>query len=67
MELCWRKKDNKSKKLDFNFKRNMAHSAETADSKTLDGLAEDLRLLQDELETISRNIKKQMDLEAEHF
>ena len=56
IDLCWRKKDRKSKKLDFSWKRNTAHSAEAADTSTLDSLTEDLKLLQEELEEISRNI-----------
>ena len=67
IELCWIKRDRKSKKLDFSFKRNQAHSSEAADTSTLDSLTEDLKLLQGELEDISRNIQKQKDLEEEHF
>ena len=36
----------------------MAHSEEKADADTLDGIGEDLKLLEQELETISRNIQK---------
>ena len=67
MDLCWIKTDRKSKKLDFAFVRNVAHSDDAADINTLDSLVDDLKLLQDELETISRNIQKQKDLEMEHF
>lgn len=42
IDLCWRKNDKKSKKLDFSFKRNSAHSEEQADKATLDSLTEDL-------------------------
>ena len=56
IDLCWKKTDRKSKKLDFSFKRNSAHSSEAADASTLDSLSEDLKLLQGELEEISRNI-----------
>ena len=67
IDLCWKKKDRKSKKLDFSFKRNLGHSKDQADTNTLDSLTEDLQLLQGELEDISRNIQKQKDLEEEHF
>ena len=67
IDLCWKKTDRKSKKLDFSFKRNTAHSSEAADTDTLDSLNEDLKLLQNELEEISRNIQKQKDIEEEHF
>ena len=67
IDLCWKKTDRKSKKLDFSFKRNSAHSSEAADADTLDSLSEDLKLLQGELEEISRNIQKQKDIEEEHF
>ena len=67
IQLCWQKTDRKSKKLDFNFVRNVAHSADAADLNTLDSLVEDLKLLEGELQTISRNIQKQKDLELEHF
>lgn len=40
---------------------------EAADKSTLDSLAQDLLLLQSELEDISRNIYKQKDLEEEKF
>ena len=56
LELCWQKTDKKSKKLDFAFKRNTALSDEAADVNTLDSLKDDLALLKDELEGISRNI-----------
>ena len=58
ISFCWQKSDRKSKKLDFTFSRNMAHSEEKADADTLDGIGEDLKLLEQELETISRNIQK---------
>ena len=45
IDLCWKKTDRKSKKLDFSFKRNSAHSSEAADADTLDSLSEDLKLL----------------------
>lgn len=67
IDLCWKKRDSKSKKLDFSVRRNIAHSQDAADVETLDSLGEDLKLLQDELEAISRNIQKQKDLEQEHF
>ena len=54
--LKFRKTDRKTKKLDFHFSRDRAHSAESADTSTLDSLKEDLILLQTELEDISRNI-----------
>ena len=56
LQLCWQKTDKKSKKLDFAFKRNTALSDEAADLNTLDSLKDDLALLKDELEGISRNI-----------
>ena len=49
IQLCWQKTDRKSKKLDFNFVRNVAHSADAADLNTLDSLVEDLKLLEGEL------------------
>ena len=58
ISLCWEKTDKKSKKLDFNIQRNMAHSDEQADSKTLDSIKDDLELLQGEIEQISANIQR---------
>ena len=45
IDLCWKKLDSKTKKLDFDVKRNMAHSEEKADADTLDSLSKDLELL----------------------
>ena len=45
IDLCWRKKDRKTKKLDFHWKRNQKHSQEAADTSTLDSLKDDLLLL----------------------
>ena len=67
IRLCWQKKDRKSKKLDFSIRRTTKLYHEEADSKTLDSLNEDLRLLQSEIEEISHNIVKQKDLENEHY
>ena len=67
MDLCWQKTDRKSKKLDFSFVRNIVHSDDAADINTLDSLVDDLQLLMDELDTVSRNIQKQKDLEQEHY
>ena len=47
--------------------RNLAHSDDAADEKTLDSLKEDLLVLTGELEKLSRNIEKQRTLEKEHF
>ena len=49
--------------MDLVFKRNAAHSDDAADVNTLDSLVDDLKLLQEELEGISRNIGKQKDIE----
>ena len=67
INLCWLKTDKKSKKLDFSFKRSTPDNTEAADQETLDSITDDLKLLQTELEEISRNIMKQTDLEEEHF
>lgn len=45
IELCWRKSDRKTKKLDFHWTRNQKHSDESVDSQTLDSLKDDLVLL----------------------
>eukprot|EP00356_Strombidium_inclinatum_P004836 CAMPEP_0170494650 /NCGR_PEP_ID=MMETSP0208-20121228/14761_1 /TAXON_ID=197538 /ORGANISM="Strombidium inclinatum, Strain S3" /LENGTH=109 /DNA_ID=CAMNT_0010770735 /DNA_START=73 /DNA_END=402 /DNA_ORIENTATION=+ len=45
IDVCWKKTDTKSKKLDFNVKRNMAHSEDLADLNTLVSLKDDLTLL----------------------
>ena len=63
INLCWQKTDKKSKKLDFDYKRNKALSWDAADVNTLDSLSDDLQLLMDELVSISRNIEKQKDIE----
>ena len=47
------------------FKRNQAHSEDAADINTLDSLVDDLKLLQDELSGISRNIEKTRDIDQE--
>ena len=65
--FCWRRTDKKSKKLDFYIKRNLPHSADVADRNTLDSMEQDILLLQEELETLSRNIQRQKELEEEHF
>ncbi len=67
IDLCWKKSDRKSKKLDFSVRRNIAHSQDAADTQNLDSLSDDLKILMDELETVSRNIQKQKDFEEEHF
>ena len=56
IDFCWTKFDRKAKKLDFHVKRNMKHSADTADLGTLDSIEGDLKLLMEELEDVSRNI-----------
>ena len=45
----------------------MIHSKDAADTNTLESLREDLKLVEEELDSISRNIQKQKDLEEEHF
>ena len=56
MSFCFKKTDNKSKKLDLAVRGNMKHSDETADLETLDSLKEDLAIIKVELEDVSRNI-----------
>ena len=67
IELCWQKTDRKSKSLDFYLTRNHDFSKDTADTKTLESLGADLEILENELILISRNIKKQRDVEKERF
>ena len=67
IQLCWQKKDKKTKKLDFSIRRTTKLHREAADSSTLDGLLQDMKLLQGEVEEVSHNIQKQRDLEQEHF
>ena len=56
VDLCWEKHNKKKIKLDFSVKRNMEHSTEAADADTLNSLTDDLKLVEEELEGISRNI-----------
>ena len=66
--MCWRRSGSQSaKKLDFKVKRNFQHSEDPMDSNSLDEIFQELELLEDELEDISRNIQKQKDVEDEHF
>ena len=53
IKLCWRKTDNKSKKLDMSFKRNVAQSTDAAYMGDLDSLSDDLQLIQGEIDEIS--------------
>ena len=52
IKLCWKKLDRKTKKVDFQVKRNMAHSEDEARTDTLESLIIDLKLVEDELESI---------------
>ena len=67
IQFCWKKTDRKTKKLDFSFTRTNKMAAEAADKNTLDSLSEDLKIIETEVETLSRNIMKQKNLETEHF
>ena len=67
IHVCWKKTDRKTKKLDFSFTRTTKFTHEKADKGTLDSLADDLKVLQTEIEAISRSIQKQKDVEEEHF
>ena len=56
IKLCWKKLDRKTKKVDFKVNRNMAHSEDAVKTDTLSSLITDLKLVEEELESISRNI-----------
>ena len=56
ISICWKKFDRKTKKVDFQIKRNVDFPEDKAKTDTLDSLIDDLKLVEEELESISRNI-----------
>ena len=56
MSLCWRKLDRKSKKLNFAFTMADMNSNSLAGQDTIDTLNQELALIQERLDSISRNV-----------
>ena len=65
--VCFMKTDDAAKKVDFSLEILDKFSNDAADQDTLDRLKEKLEGLENYLETVSRNIGRQRDLEKEHF
>ena len=56
LRLCWKKLDRKSKKLSFNFRVKDLNSNELAGQDTLESLNQELAVIQERLDSISRNV-----------
>ena len=67
INLCWKKLDRKSKKLSFNIAVIDQASNSIASTDTLDLLKQDFQGLQDKLDSMSRNVYIQQDIEKQHF
>ena len=67
MNLCWRKLDRKSKKLNFAFTVSDMNSNSLAGQDTLDTLNQELAVIQERLDQISRNVYLQQDMDKQHF
>ena len=67
MALCWRRLDNKQKKLTFNFVIVDMASNKVAGKEVVDILQQDILEIQERLMTVSRYVYMQQDLEKVHF
>lgn len=65
--MCWRKLDRKSKKLNFSFQINDKSMNNLAGQDTLDVLNQELSNIQERLDSISRNLYLQQDMDKQHF
>ena len=50
IELCWKKFDRKTKKLDFSVKRNMEFHTDKAKTGTLESINDDFLLIEEEIQ-----------------
>ena len=66
VRLCWRKLDRKSKKLNFSFQVNDKSMNNVAGQETLDVLNQELSNIQERLDSISRNLYLQQDMDRLH-
>jgi len=67
VRMCWKKLDRKSKKLNFNFQVSDMNSNQLAGQDTLEVLNMELAQIQERLDSISRNVYLQQDMDKEHF
>ena len=67
VRMCWRKLDRKSKKLNFSFQVNDKSMNNIAGQDTLDVLNQELSNIQERLDSISRNLYLQQDMDKQHF
>ena len=65
--MCWRKLDRKSKNLNFSFQINDKSMNNLAGQDTLDVLNQELSNIQERLDSISRNLYLQQDMDKQHF
>ena len=66
VRLCWRKLDRKSKKLNFSFQVSDKSMNNVAGQETLDVLNQELSNIQERLDSISRNLYLQQDMDKQH-
>ncbi len=64
--MCWRKLDRKSKKLNFSFQVSDKSMNNVAGQDTLDVLNQELSNIQERLDSISRNVYLQQDMDKQH-
>ena len=67
IELCWRKLDSQSKKLDFHFTRNLVSSGEKADVEVLDSISDDLEIIQTEMKYIQNSLSRKSNKNEEVY
>ena len=66
VRMCWRKLDRKSKKLNFSFQVSDKSMNNVAGQDTLDVLNQELSNIQERLDSISRNLYLQQDMDKQH-
>ena len=66
VRMCWRKLDRKSKKLNFSFQVADKSMNNVAGQDTLDVLNQELSNIQERLDSISRNLYLQQDMDKQH-
>ena len=67
MQVCWKKLDRKSKKVNFMITQANAHLDDKAGAHNIDELIEQIEGLQYKLDEISMNIVSQIETEKVHF
>ncbi|CDW87419.1 emp24 gp25l p24 family of membrane trafficking proteins [Stylonychia lemnae] len=66
VNLCWQKLDRKTKKLTFNFQVTSIDSDAKAGSQTVDRISNSVQRMQNKLDTISRNVYMQNEMDRQH-